>query len=200
MNLAGKTQLSQMTPVDFIGNFVLGGIIGGVIYTDDISMHQYILVLLLGIALISVLNFITRKFHVLHSITIGNPIPIIKDGKFLMHNILAKQNKIDMLSVASQMHAQGIHSFQNVTYAQIEPNGQICVVCEGKDIPSVILMKDGKCRPFELHQIEKNDKWLKQQIKASGINKIEDIFIAEYWNDKLKFIMRDGEIKKPKHA
>ncbi len=29
LNLSGKTQLSQMTPVDFIGNFVLGGIIGG---------------------------------------------------------------------------------------------------------------------------------------------------------------------------
>lgn len=24
MNLSGKTQLSQMTPIDFIGNFVLG--------------------------------------------------------------------------------------------------------------------------------------------------------------------------------
>lgn len=29
LNLSGKTQLSQMTPIDFIGNFVLGGIIGG---------------------------------------------------------------------------------------------------------------------------------------------------------------------------
>lgn len=25
LNFSGKTQLSQMTPVDFIGNFVLGG-------------------------------------------------------------------------------------------------------------------------------------------------------------------------------
>lgn len=36
LNFSGKTQLSQMTPVDFIGNFVLGGIIGGVIYSDAI--------------------------------------------------------------------------------------------------------------------------------------------------------------------
>lgn len=27
LNLSGKTQLSQMTPVDLIGNFVIGGII-----------------------------------------------------------------------------------------------------------------------------------------------------------------------------
>ncbi|SUC20435.1 Uncharacterised protein [Proteus mirabilis] len=26
MNISGKTQLSQLTPIDFIGNFVLGGL------------------------------------------------------------------------------------------------------------------------------------------------------------------------------
>ena len=56
LNLSGKTQLSQMTPVDFIGNFVLGGIIGGVIYSDSISMHQYVLVLFIRVFLISLLN------------------------------------------------------------------------------------------------------------------------------------------------
>lgn len=37
-----------MTPVDFIGNFVLGGIIGGVIYSDTIPLTQYIIILLMG--------------------------------------------------------------------------------------------------------------------------------------------------------
>lgn len=58
LNLSGKTQLSQMTPIDFIGNFVLGGIIGGVIYSDSIPLYQYVLVLLIGVCLISLLNAI----------------------------------------------------------------------------------------------------------------------------------------------
>lgn len=60
MNLSGKTQLSQMTPIDFIGNFVLGGIIGGVIYSDTIPLYQYVIILLIGVSFISGLNYLTK--------------------------------------------------------------------------------------------------------------------------------------------
>ncbi|CRL65528.1 hypothetical protein BN1805_03392 [Proteus vulgaris] len=63
MNLSGKTQLSQLTPIDFIGNFVLGGIMGGVIYTDAIPLYQYIIVFLIGVCFISLLNYISKRFN-----------------------------------------------------------------------------------------------------------------------------------------
>lgn len=80
MNISGKTQLSQMTPVDFIGNFVLGGIIGGVIYSDTIPLTQYIIILLMGVSFISIINWVSKHISVLRAVTIGNPIPIIKNG------------------------------------------------------------------------------------------------------------------------
>lgn len=83
MNLSGKTQLSQMTPIDFIGNFVLGGIIGGVIYSDTIPLYQYITILIIGVLFISSLNFLTKKFNFFRNVAIGNPIPIIKKGSSL---------------------------------------------------------------------------------------------------------------------
>lgn len=193
LNFSGKTQLSQMTPVDFIGNFVLGGIIGGVIYSDAIPLYQYIIVLLIGVGLISLLNAISKHVYFFRSVTIGDPIPIIKKGRFLMENILTKKNKIDILNVSSQLHAQGIHSFQEINYAQIEPSGQLTVVCEGAQMPSIILMKDGRLRSYELNQIEKDEAWIEQELERCGI-KAEDVFIAEFWAGKLMFILRDGEI------
>lgn len=62
MNLSGKTQLSQMTPIDFIGNFVLGGIIGGVIYSDTIPLYQYIILLFIGVFFISGLRTYPNRF------------------------------------------------------------------------------------------------------------------------------------------
>lgn len=93
MNLSGKTQLSQMTPIDFIGNFVLGGIIGGVIYSDTIPLYQYITILIIGVLLISSLNLLTKKVNFFRNVAIGNPIPIIKKGQFIMENILKKKIK-----------------------------------------------------------------------------------------------------------
>lgn len=194
LNLSGKTQLSQMTPVDFIGNFVLGGIIGGVIYSDSIPMYQYVIVLFIGVFLISLLNALSKRIHFFRSITIGQPLPIIKKGRFLIDVITSKRNKIDILNVSSQLHAQGIHSFQEVIYAQIEPNGQITVVCDGAKMPSVIVMKDGKARNVELNEIEKDEAWLTCKLKDAGIDK-EEVFLAEFWNGKISFILKNGDVK-----
>ncbi|AUX73045.1 DUF421 domain-containing protein [Erwinia pyrifoliae] len=195
LNFSGKTQLSQMTPVDFIGNFVLGGIIGGVIYSDAIPMHQYILVLLIGVSLISLLNWVSKHIWFFRSFTIGEPIPIIKNGKFLMDNILKRKNKIDILNVASQLHSQGIHSFQEIRYAQIEPSGSLSVVCEGGKMPSIILMKDGAPRFSELNGIEKDEDWLNSKLERIAVER-DDIFIAEFWDGKLTFILKNGDVKR----
>lgn len=195
LNFTGKTQLSQMTPVDFIGNFVLGGIIGGVIYSDAIPMHQYILVLFIGVFLISALNWVCKHVWFFRTFTIGEPIPIIKNGKFLMKNILRRRNKIDIINVASQLHSQGIHSFQEIRYAQIEPSGSLSVVCEGSKMPSIIIMKDGRPRISELHGIDKDEEWLDAKLENLNIQRT-DVFIGEFWDHKLTFVLQDGQVKR----
>ena len=194
-NLSGKTQLAQLTPVDFIGNFVLGGIIGGVIYTDSIPYAQYITVLLIGICMMSTLNIVSKRIHAFRSLTIGEPIPIIKKGQFLMENILEKRNKIDILNVSSQIHAQGVCSFQEIYYAQIEPNGQITVVCDEAKMPSLIIMKEGKARGVELKEIEKDEAWLDERVSHNQLDR-DEIFIAEFWDGNTTFIMKDGSAVK----
>ena len=195
MNISGKTQLSQLTPIDFIGNFVLGGIMGGVIYTDAIPLYQYVIVILIGVFFISFLNYISKKFNFFRAVAIGNPIPIIKKGRFIMENITEKKNKIDILNITSRLHAQGIHSFQEVNYAQIEPDGQITVVCDGAKMPSIIIMKDGVIRTSELEQIERDENWLNEEMKKQHIDNPEDVFLAEFWDGKVNFILQDGKIK-----
>lgn len=179
LNFSGKTQLSQMTPVDFIGNFILGGIIGGVIYSDTIPLFQYITVLLIGVILISTLNLITKRFSFIRGLAIGEPIPIIKNGVFMMDNILKKKNKVDILNIISQLHSSGIHSFQEVIYAQIEPGGQLTAVCNEDKLPSVIVIKQANIRANALEQIGKNEEWLLEIIKEKDIE-IQNIFIAEF--------------------
>ncbi|WP_369310043.1 DUF421 domain-containing protein [Providencia rettgeri] len=196
MNLSGKTQLSQMTPIDFIGNFVLGGIIGGVIYSDTIPLYQYITILIIGVLFISSLNLLTKKVNFFRNVAIGNPIPIIKKGQFIMENILKKKNKIDIINISSRIHAQGIHSFQEIYYAQIEPDGQLTIICDEKNMPSVILMKDGVIRASELESIERDEAWLKQQIESQGIESLDDIFLAEFWRGEVSFILQDGKINR----
>lgn len=192
LNLSGKTQLSQMTPVDFIGNFVLGGIIGGVIYSDAIPLSQYIVVLLIGVSMISLINWISKHIRLIRKVTIGNPITIIKDGRFQMDTLKEKQNKIDIFNILSQMHTQGIHSFQEVYYAQIEPNGQLTIICNRAQMPSIILMKEQTLYHDELQKIDKDETWLQAELNKLQIQDESQIFLVEFWDGKIHVILQDG--------
>lgn len=60
LRTTGRGSLSQMTPIDLVSNFVMGGIIGGSIYNHDISGTQVLVVLLIWQTLITSLNFLAR--------------------------------------------------------------------------------------------------------------------------------------------
>lgn len=195
MNLSGKTQLSQLTPVDFIGNFILGGIIGGVIYNEDIPLYQYVTVLIIGIAFITCLNTLSKKISVVRKMTMGKPIPIIKNGQFQIEAIEKNKNKIDIFSFASQIHTKGIKSLQEIDYAQIEPSGQLSVFCNQKDIPSVIIMENKNINKPGLEDIGKDESWVDSEISKNKIDP-SDIFIAEYWNGELNFVLKNGKFTK----
>lgn len=194
MNLTGRTQLSQLTPVDFIGNFVLGGIIGGVIYSDAIPLTQYVVVLLIGVSMISLIHWISKHIRLVRNVTIGNPITIIKDGQFQMEILKEKQNKIDILNILSQMHAQGIHSFQEVYFAQIEPNGQLTIICDRAQMPSIVLLKEGEVYKDELEKIGRDETWLKTELAQLNLHHLEDLFLVEFWDGKIHAIRQDGSM------
>ena len=52
INLMGKGNLAPTSAMDQVQNYVLGGIIGGVIYSDSIGVLQFSLVLVLWTLLI----------------------------------------------------------------------------------------------------------------------------------------------------
>ena len=194
LNLTGKTQLSQFTPIDFIGNFIMGGVIGGVIYNTDIRIYEYVLVLLVGTGLMSILNLMSRHIPAFRRLAVGRPIPIIKNGCFLMEEIKKKQNKIDISNIASQLRTQGVYSFNGIYYAQIEPNGQITVIDEKNQMPSILLIKNGMLMKKELTEINKDESWIFDQMRTRDIDDIKAVFLAEYWKNEVRFVLQDGRV------
>ena len=53
INITGKGNLAPSSAIDAVQNYVLGGIIGGVIYNNSISILQYLVILMIWICLVS---------------------------------------------------------------------------------------------------------------------------------------------------
>ena len=92
LRLTGKQQTVQMTSIDFIGNSILGGIIGGVIH---ISFAEYISVLLVTFAIVSGLNYLMSTFMSTRSLVMGKAYTIIEGGRFTQDALDSPDQKLD---------------------------------------------------------------------------------------------------------
>jgi len=192
--LSGRTQLSQINTIDLMGNFILGGVVGGVIYTDQGSYLHYVGILILTVMIMLAVSYGSRKFYWLRRIAIGLPIPIIRDGRFLMDNIAQKKNKVDMLNVVSQLNAQGIASFEDIYYAQIEPSGMVTAVADAAKLPSTIIISVGQIMHEGLKSIGKTEQDLAADMRRYRLKEPGDIYLAEYKNGSFRYITNKGSV------
>ena len=105
LRLTGKQQTTQLTPIDFIGNFILGGIIGGVIYNQAFSFAEYISFLLVTFGIISGLNYLMSKFMSTRSLVMGKAYTIIEGGAFLLRTRSTARITSSIQSSFSQSYA-----------------------------------------------------------------------------------------------
>ena len=92
LRTTNRCQLAQMTPVDLIGNFVMGGIIGGVIYNQDITTVQFIIVLAIWQLLVLGVNALRIHTESGQKMIVGRPTPVVIKGKYL-------QDKFELLGL-----------------------------------------------------------------------------------------------------
>ncbi|WP_010249726.1 DUF421 domain-containing protein [Myroides injenensis] len=196
LNFTGKTQISQMNAVDLIGNFILGGVIGGIIYSDSISFVDYIISLVIAILLINVLSLLVRKTNFFRAFAIGSPITLIRDGKFCIDVIKDKRNKIDIYTIAANLRVMGHSTFSDIEFLQVEPNGQLSIVerSSKKPLPSKLLYFDGVFALDDLAFFKMDSEWLINKCKGLGVEEFEEVYFIEHYDNKINVVLKDGTI------
>lgn len=81
INLLGKGNLAPISAIDQIQNYVLGGIIGGIIYNDTITVLQFVLVLIIWTLLVFILKFIKEHNRFIKMLVDGKPMTLIQNGE-----------------------------------------------------------------------------------------------------------------------
>ena len=61
--ILGKTQISQLTPFDFISAIVLGELVGNSIYDPEIKVWSILYAVLVWVVLIYTIEVITQKLR-----------------------------------------------------------------------------------------------------------------------------------------
>ncbi len=178
INLTGKGNLAPNSAVDQIQNYVLGGIIGGIIYNSSISILQYVVILIIWTILILLLKWLNTNVAVIKQLIDGKPVIIIKNGK--LDPEACRSKGLSAADVALKLRSQGVFQLKDVKRAVIEQNGQFIVVRMGDENPKYPIITDGVVQTEILETIGKSEEWLIEELQKEGFDNVADIFIAEY--------------------
>jgi len=188
MNLNGRSQLAPTSTEDQIGNYVLGGIIGGVIYNPSITIVQFLIVLLIWGLLMTTIDFLKNSNKNVKKMIDGQIVYLIKGGKMLTENFA--QATLSIPDFYTKLRTKGIFKVSEIEDAFMESNGQLIVIQKNDENYSNLLVSEGKIMEDNLVYIGKNDEWLKEELAKYNVLDINDIFLVEYSNDDKLFIVK----------
>ena len=86
INISGKGNLAPSTASDAVQNYVLGGIIGGFIYNNEIHIFEYLAILSIWCGLVLLLRYIKVHNVKMKQILDGVALPVLENGNILYEN------------------------------------------------------------------------------------------------------------------
>lgn len=183
INISGKGNLAPTSASDQIVNYVLGGIIGGVIYNSNVKILDFVGILCIWCALVLALKWVKKHSVKAKQIIDGKALIIIDDGKIDVDN--CRKLGLSAHDVAFKLRTNGINSSKDVKRAVIEQNGQLIVIKAGEGNPKFPVITDGQVHTDILKMIGKNEEWLIEELKKQGLDKQSKVFLGEYVDNTL---------------
>ena len=178
INVTGKGNLAPNAATDQIQNYVLGGIIGGVIYNSSISILQYAVILMMWTILVLTLKWLNNNVRFVKRLIDGKPTLLIKNGQ--IDPEACRSVGLSAADVALKLRSQGIFQMKQVKRAVHEQNGQLIVVQMGDENPKYPVVTDGVIQVDVLEYIDRSEEWLLDNLSKQGHDNVANIFIAEY--------------------
>ncbi|OOE12113.1 DUF421 domain-containing protein [Fictibacillus arsenicus] len=207
--ILGKTQISQITPFDFISSIFLGELVGNAMYDDETSIFVILYAILIWGSLVYLIEIISQKFKGTRKMLEGAPTIVIRKG-YLDRDQL-KKSKLDINQLQNLVRQKGYFSLREVEYAILETNGTLSILPKYQygspnrqdlnmhtdqqpELP-VTLILDGEINMDNLSTAGISKKKLLNQIHEHGYKSVEDVLYAEMSEGKL-LIMPMADPKK----
>ena len=186
INMTGKGNLAPNSAIDQIQNYVLGGIIGGVIYNSSITILQYAVILIMWTILVLLLKWLTNNVGFVKQMIDGKPTLLIKNGE--IDPEACRSVGLSASDVALKLRSQDIFQLKEVKRAVREQNGQLIVVQNGDENPKYPVITDGVIQSDVLDTLSLTEEWLLDHLNKQGYDNVANIFIAEYDKGQLSVV------------
>lgn len=179
----GKTQISQITPFNFISALVLGELVGNAIYSLDVNLLYILYSLGLWTFLVYLIEILTQKKRKLRAFFEDKPSVVIVNGQ--IDFIELKKSKLDIDELQGLLRQKDVFLINTVKFAILETNGSLSILkteesSNFKMTLPINLIMDGEVILENLKACEHDMKWLNNELETKGIHEIKKVFLAQW--------------------
>lgn len=187
--LMGKKQVSQMSMFDYIAGITIGSVVADICLDIEKDFTAGLTCLLIFCISDMIVSYLSLKSITLRNFFNGRETPLISNGKINRENMA--KNKITINILQTEARLMGYFNLDEINNAILEPSGMISFEPKEKEKPATKkdmgvttnnkglvynLIIDGQILEDNLEHAQKNEKWLKHELKVQGKN-LEDILL-----------------------
>lgn len=189
--MLGKKQVSQLSLFDYVVGISIGNFAAEITINMDAQFTNGILAMIIFGTIAYIVAVITMKSIKLRRFFMGVPTPLIQNGKILESNL--KQVKFDINDLLEECRSNGYFDISEIEYALMESKGTLSILPKGENLPVTIkdmglkvkkqslvanVVIDGNVMMEHLKLMNKDEKWLEQQLKEKGYKDKKEIILA----------------------
>ena len=194
LRITGKAQMGQLTPLDTVSAFVIGALVGGVLYNPDMTIWHLVFALAVWTGFNMLVRFAMHSAYLRHLIK-GESVFLVKDGVINFKNF--KRNSLEMEQFRLLLRQKGIFSMFEVEDVLFESNGAVTVLPTGKASESFLLVNNGEFVESGLTQSGRSQTRALRVIKKNGFNSPAELFCMEWTPGKgIYFVTYEGHVKR----
>ena len=189
--LIGYRQMSQMSMFDYVNGITIGSIAAEMATSLEENFVQPLVAMVVYALAAILLSWCSSKSIRMRKIIEGKPLVLLDKGELYFDSL--RKAKIDVNEFLVQCRVNGYFDISKIETAVLEGNGKISFLPKSSDRPAtpadlnlspqqdfmtanVIL--DGNIMRENLRHTGNDEKWLVNQIKGQGADKISDVLLA----------------------
>jgi uncharacterized membrane protein YcaP (DUF421 family) len=195
--LMGKKQVSQLNIYDYLIGITIGSIAADISLDIEKNIISGLLCLAIyGLSDVAI-SILTQKSLKMRRLFTGTPTTLIENNKILESNL--RKEKIDINDLQEQAREQGYFNLEDINFAILETSGKISFLPKTENTPATKkelnikynkeslvanIIIDGTLIENNLNNMNKDIKWLNQQLKIKGYKDYKKILLATLDNNE----------------
>lgn len=188
LRIMGKREVGELGIIDVVVFIIMAEVAAVALESPEAKLSHSILPMIILLIIQLVSSYFSLKSKRFRDIVDGEPSLMIRHGKILEKEMRKQRYNLDDLF--QQLREQQIGSVHEVSFAYLEPSGNLSVFKHDDIQPVIPLISDGVIQTRHLELIGKTDEWLIEGLKQLGVTEIYQIFYCSFENEQLKFQLK----------